>query len=37
MGYKVDHPDFKSRLGPGQSPWKMPEWLIKNQKPPAKK
>jgi len=37
MGYKVDHPDFKDRLGPGYSPWKMPEWLIKNQKAPAKK
>jgi 4-hydroxybutyryl-CoA dehydratase / vinylacetyl-CoA-Delta-isomerase len=37
MGFKVDHPEFKDRLGPGQSPWKMPDWLVKNQKPPAKK
>ena len=36
MGYKVDHPDFKNRLGLGHSPWKLPDWLIKNEKPPKK-
>jgi 4-hydroxybutyryl-CoA dehydratase/vinylacetyl-CoA-Delta-isomerase len=37
MGFKVDHPEFKDRLGPGHSPWRMPDWLLKNQPPPSKK
>jgi 4-hydroxybutyryl-CoA dehydratase/vinylacetyl-CoA-Delta-isomerase len=36
MGYKVDHPEFKDRLGIGHSPWTLPDWLLKNEKPPKK-
>lgn len=35
MGYKVDHPEFKHRLGFGKSPWEMPEWLLKGEKEPG--
>jgi len=37
LGLKVDHPEFKDRLGPGESPWHMPEWLLKGEKKPSKK
>jgi len=29
MGIRTDHPDFKDQPLPGESPWKMPESLLK--------
>jgi aromatic ring hydroxylase len=32
MGYKVDHPEFKDRLGAGKTPWQMSPELLKGGK-----
>jgi 4-hydroxybutyryl-CoA dehydratase/vinylacetyl-CoA-Delta-isomerase len=29
MGIRTDHPDFKDRPLPGESPWKMPESMLR--------
>jgi aromatic ring hydroxylase len=30
MGIRTDHPDFKDLPLPGESPWKMPDSLLKH-------
>jgi hypothetical protein len=29
MGIRTDHPDFKDLPLPGETPWKMPDSLLK--------
>ena len=31
LGYKVDHPEFKNRVGFGKSPWNIPDSLLKGE------
>ena len=31
LGYQVDHPEFKNRVGFGKSPWNIPDSLLKGE------